>query len=523
MAIRHLSLVGVTPLNVGPPGGFVKPGRMVGCLAPLSPALRQAKPPVWQARSSRLSSALDVLKVKYLATWFCEARRPTARGAPRQNRNAPPVDRCQPFGVSAMIRRMRTTSLLILLLAAAWTPASAQTAPRQTQDDDYTRYELLAPGSGQFRILYEVTATTPGARFFFNTIRPGSVASNERVTDPVTGRELKWEVVKGAQAKAEGHPGADASTEYIKVHLARPVPAKGEARVVIDKTYTDAKSYYRDGDAIVFDRSLGIRRNSVVLPAGYQLVGVNVPSQVIPQADGRLMVSFMNPGPAAAPLLIRAKPGLATLKPKLPTSAGPSGTTTLASQAERLDERAHQDREIVYFPNDPATHSFSLYHDYTETRPGVGQYFNVVRKGSTASDPSAILLDTGESLKVETIKGAELQRRGIDPGDSFEPSSDIVVISFPPVKAGESSRLRIAETYTDPARYYLDGDELVWDRAFGRPRNAVVLPAGWTVVASAIPAVIATQPDGRQRLDFENNRPDEIQVLIRARRQVATR
>ena len=30
-------------------------------------------------------------------------------------------------------------------------------APRQTQADDYTRYELLLPGSGKFRILYEVT------------------------------------------------------------------------------------------------------------------------------------------------------------------------------------------------------------------------------------------------------------------------------------------------------------------------------------------------------------------------------
>ena len=302
------------------------------------------------------------------------------------------------------------------------------------------------------------------------------------------------------------------------MHLARPVPAKGQSRLIIDKTYTDAKSYYRDGSAIVFDRSLGIRRNSVVLPAGYRLVSVNVPSQVIPQADGRLMVSFMNPGPAAAPLVVRAEPGLASFKPKASAAAGPSVSTRLAPQAERLDERAHQDREIVYFPNEPTTHSFSLYHDYTETRPGVDKYFNVVRKGSTASNPSAILLDTGETLKVETIKGVELKRRGWDPGEPFEATSEIVVISFPAVKAGESARLRIAETYTDPGRYYLDGDELVWDRAFGRPRNAVVLPLGWTVIACAIPAVVTVEPGGRQRLDFENNRPDEIQVLIRARR-----
>jgi hypothetical protein len=413
---------------------------------------------------------------------------------------------------------VRFIALPLIVAALVCTPAAAQTAPPQTQADDYTRYELLAPDTAQFRIWYEVTATASGAQFFFNPIRPGSVASNERVVDAMTGRELKWEVVKAAQARTEGLPQADENTEYIKIHLARPVPTNGEARVLIDKTYKDAKSYYRDGDAIVFDRSLGIRRNSVVLPAGYRLESVNVPSQVIPQADGRLMVSFMSPGPAASPLVIRARPGLAPFKPKLPTAAGAPATTALPSQTERLSERAHQDREIVYFPNDPTTHSFSLYHDYTETRAGVDKYFNVVRKGSTASNPSAVLLDTGEVLKISNIKGAEILRRGWDAGDPVEADTDVVVITFPAVKAGESARLRISETYTDPARYYLDGDELVWDRAFGRPRNAVVLPAGWTVVASAIPAVITTQKDGRQRLDFENNRPDEIQVLIRARR-----
>ena len=265
---------------------------------------------------------------------------------------------------------------------------------RQTQEDDYTRYELLAPGSGRFRIAYEVTATTPGAAFFYNPIRPGSVASDERVIDLATGEPLKWEIVTGEAARAAGHPAADTGTSYIKVHLARPVPDGGEARLLIDKTYTDARSYFTDGDAIVFDRSLGIRRNTIVLPAGYRIVSCNVPSQVIPTPDGRLQVSFMNASGAAAPLRIRARPGLATFTPRLPTTRGPAVTSSLASQASRLGERAHQDREIVYFLRDPSSHAFSLYHDYTESRPGVQHYFNVVRPGSRVSDPSAIALDS---------------------------------------------------------------------------------------------------------------------------------
>jgi hypothetical protein len=394
----------------------------------------------------------------------------------------------------------------------------AQAPQRQTQEDDYTRYELLAPDTAQFRILYEVTATTAGAPFFFNAIRRGSVATDERVTDMMTGQALKWEVVSGKQARAEGHPTADLETEWLKVHLARPVPKGGEGRVLIDKTYKDAKSYFRDGDTIVFDRSLGIRRNAVVLPLGYRLISCNVPSQVMTTEDGRVMITFMNTSAAAAPLVIRAKPGLAAVPTKLPTTRGAAVSTSIASQAARLSDRAHQDREIVYFPNDPSTHSFNLYHDYTESRPGVAHYFNVVRAGSSVSNPSAVLLDTGESLKVETLSGADLKKRGLDAGEPVADNTQVVVISFPAVKAGQSLRLRITETYTDSNRYFVDGDELVWDRAFGRPRNAVVLPAGWTVVASSIPAAISQDPDGRQRLYFENGRNDEIQALIRARR-----
>jgi hypothetical protein len=83
-------------------------------------------------------------------------------------------------------------------------------------------------------------------------------------------------------------------------------------------------------------------------------------------------------------------------------------------------------------------------------------------------------------------------------------------------------RLRIAETYTDSVRYRLEGEELIWDRSFGRPANAVVLPAGWYLTHSAVPATVSLMPDGRVRLDFVNPRLDEIQVLIVARRRPAS-
>lgn len=423
---------------------------------------------------------------------------------------------------------LATMTVFALLLAAAKTHARQGTnqPSRQTETDEYTRYELLAPETASFKIYYEVTATTAGATVFYNPIRKDSTASDEAVYDAMTGATLQFQVMSGADTQKDPlMAGADASMDYIKVDLARPVPPNGQGRVVIVKTYKDAKSYYREGGGIVFNRPLGIRRNKVVLPAGYELIACNVPSQVLSEADGRISISFMNGSAGEAPLIVKAKLGAQTghaAKPKPLTSARSwEAPFPGESERERLSERAHQDRDIVYFLNQPETHSFSLYHDYTESRPGADKYLNVVREGSTVSNPSAYILDTGEALESRVMTGAELAAAKIDmAGETVTPTTQVVVIPFTPVKQGQSVRLRISETYTAPVSYRLDGDELVFDRSLGRARNAVVLPAGWYLTASAIPATLAQLPDGRVRLDFWNGRPDDVDVLIKAKRLV---
>jgi hypothetical protein len=192
-------------------------------------------------------------------------------------------------------------------------------------------------------------------------------------------------------------------------------------------------------------------------------------------------------------------------------------------RAQRLGERARQDREIVYFLQPPETHAFDLYHDLTESREGADRYLNVVRAGSAVSNPKAVALDTGEALLVETLKGDAIAKAGIETSEPVRPESEVVVVRFPKVGPGETRRLRISETYTDPARYRLDGDELVFDRTFGRPRNAVVLPAGYYLTNSSIPTAVSETEDGRIRLDFTNPRPDEIAVLITARKRRSPR
>src|SRR5215475_610079 len=187
--------------------------------------------------------------------------------------------------------------LKLTCFAATLLLASIGARAQYISADTYTRYELLAPETHQFRIFYEVTETKPGAHFHFNPIRPGSEASDEEIYDLATGKQLKFEIVTGSQAKADSPDGNfDPATNYIKVHLAHPVAARGEYRLRIDKTYKDDKSYYTEGDLLVFKRPLGIPRNSVVLPAGYEIVSSSVAAQVISQPDGRLKLAFVNPG-----------------------------------------------------------------------------------------------------------------------------------------------------------------------------------------------------------------------------------
>ena len=410
------------------------------------------------------------------------------------------------------------------LVGTSFGQVAAARTPTQTETDEYTRYELLAPDTESFAIRYEVTATTPGAKYFYNPIRKGSAASDESVIDVVTGQPLRFAAVSGeAAAKDPLMKGEDAGVDYIKVYLGRPVPPEGQARLLILKTYKDAKSYYREGDAIVFQRTLGIPRNSVVLPAGYELVACNVPSQVLAEPDGRIAISFLNVSGAEAPLVVKAKRGAQTGEAAKPRPAGTTKSWESPFEGEtekaRLTERAHQDREIVYFLQQPETHAFSLYHDSTESRAGVDKYFNVVRTGSRVSDPSAIVLDTGEKLTTKTMTGAELRSAKVDVGEPVDAMAQVVVIPFSPVKPGQNVRIRISETYTAPASYRLEGDELVFDRSLGRPRNAVVLPEGWYLTESSIPAKVTQMDDGRIRLDFWNGQPEPVNVLIKAKRR----
>jgi hypothetical protein len=180
--------------------------------------------------------------------------------------------------------------------------------------------------------------------------------------------------------------------------------------------------------------------------------------------------------------------------------------------------RADQDREIRYWLLDPSTHQFAISHDFTVDKVGQASVHSFVRGGSEVKPDSKItLLDTGEALRTHIVTGKQVNALGYYP----QPQKDDTVVvqgDLPhPIEKGQSVRVRVEETYTDPVGYKIDGKELVWIRTLGRPVNFVSLPDGWMLTSLNTPAVITLDPQGRVTLRFTNTHPGDLAVTIKAK------
>jgi hypothetical protein len=182
--------------------------------------------------------------------------------------------------------------------------------------------------------------------------------------------------------------------------------------------------------------------------------------------------------------------------------------------------RAEQDREIRYWLLPPETHQFRISHDFNVTKIGQKSVHSFVRKGSdVAPDSKMFNLDTGEALLTHVVKGAEVNALNYYPTPT-DPDSIVVQGDLKhAIEEGQSVRIRVEETYTDPVGYAMKGNELVWTRTLGRPVNFVALPAGWMLSSVNTPAVISTDQEGRIMLRFTNIAPGDLAVTIRSRKR----
>jgi hypothetical protein len=179
--------------------------------------------------------------------------------------------------------------------------------------------------------------------------------------------------------------------------------------------------------------------------------------------------------------------------------------------------RAEQDREIHYWLLDPDSHQFKISHDFTESKPGQKYVHSFVRKGSVVTKSVVIDLNTGKELETYNVTGKSVNALGYYPTPT-DPDSVVVQGNLDhPLAEGESVRVRVIETYTDPVGYRMEGNELVWDRTLGRPYNDVTLPQGWMLTSTSVPAIISLDAEGRVVCRYTNPRNDEIYVVMKAK------
>src|ERR1700732_4381815 len=114
---------------------------------------------------------------------------------------------------------------------------------RLFSQDAYTEYAILDPGSEQFRIRFLPEETRTGATELVNATRGGSEGSDLEVYDPRTGKPLKFTYTPDAN-NPENHS--------IRATLPIPVPEGGVGRVLIYKTYKDARTYTMSRQDIVW-------------------------------------------------------------------------------------------------------------------------------------------------------------------------------------------------------------------------------------------------------------------------------
>src|SRR5262245_9879654 len=217
---------------------------------------------------------------------------------------------------------------------------------RLFSQDSYTEYAILEPGSEQFRIRFFTEETRPGATELVNATRGGSEGTDVEVYDPRTGKPLPFTY----EVQGETHA--------IHAKFTAPVPPGGIGRVLIYKTYKDARTYqvYNEANStfgieagdISWVRSLSGYRLGVILPKGYGILSLNVAAQVSTLPDGRVKLHFANPSGLSNPFTLHARKTTATYTP---TS---------------FTDMFFDDIKTLYDLGDPATHAIKVEQVYTD-------------------------------------------------------------------------------------------------------------------------------------------------------------
>jgi hypothetical protein len=207
--------------------------------------------------------------------------------------------------------RIASALLAVLLFLLRLVAQSAEPVHRAEQDREIT-YWLLDPATHQFRFSHDFNITRPGQKYAHSFVRKGSTVSNDcTFIDLDTGRRLSTRQTTGKQVNELGYYPEPVEPDSVVVEgeLLRPVPEGGSVRIRVQETYTDAERYYLDKSGeLVWDRTFGRPRNTLVLPPGWMVTTCAAPASVSEDAQGRIVLQFNNPRNDELHVVVRARP-----------------------------------------------------------------------------------------------------------------------------------------------------------------------------------------------------------------------
>ncbi len=346
---------------------------------------------------------------------------------------------------------------------------AAQPSTTLFAQEAYTQYEILEPGTEAFAITYLLESTRAGATTISNATRKGSEGTNISVFDPRTGQPVKFTY--------DEQPNGD---HAINATLPQPIPAGGIGRVLIYKTYKDARTYQINGDRLVWVRSLAGYRLGVVLPKGFAFTSMNVAAQMSTTADGRLKLAFASPHGGSNLMTIHAQKTSATFTPS------------------PFTDMFFDDIKTLYTLDQPETGNIAVEQTYSDTRKGEAATLNSLEY-MAINDLKVVDLDTAKVLPVT--------KRG---------DASSVKLDVPIVNDKQSAHLRLTGTIHD-GTYRMEDGALVFQRTVRGLRNTVILPAGYEVSAVSQSGTVGRTQDGRTFVAFVNlNGENSYRVTIRA-------
>lgn len=371
---------------------------------------------------------------------------------------------------------------LIVLLAASSVTAAASDDPFRALALA-TRYEI-ADGP-ELRIVSDRIVEGEGVEEYLFSLSPASETARAAALDRASGAALS-STVRG---------------DGLLISLGRTLGARAERRVRIEET-ADRSRYLRpDGDGLLFEHAVPPGRITVVLPPGTVLGSSNVPVQTALE-DGRLKLGILHPGGEPLPVRLGMEPG-------------DPGT----ARAIEGDFRADDERNIVYWLEDPAAHRLSLALELLIDTPGQAHVFSVLLPTDEILNPVTLDVDRGLELPTRIVSAAEAASIPHSPTPLPDDAKVLVADLGYAVPEGGNARVRLYQTAINPGFELLEDGDFRLLRFLARPRTRIVLPAGWDLTSLDQPAIPHRDDEGRLVLDFVHAGGDRPSLVLTATRR----